>query len=175
MRLQHSSSRVRSTIAAFACACALACIAIPAWAGIENPADAAAVNAVHLDMGLVKKLLAVNEELKAVPKSVQDEMEDEREMQKDDQGILRAPPVSAVLPKLERHPEFRTALAKNGLGGREYLLAMYAVVNGGFAAAFAKPGAEPSAADFAKWGVNPAHYRFCRDHMAEIKKLMSSD
>lgn len=174
MHPRRLASRARHAVASFACACALACLSLPALAGIEHPADAAAVNAVHLDIALLKKVAAVTAELKSAPKSVQDQMDDESEMQKDDKGTLRAPPVSTLLPKLERHPEFRAALAKNGLDGRQYLLAAYALANGGFAAAFTKPGTEPAAADFAKWGVNPAHYRFCRDHMAEVKKLMSS-
>lgn len=153
----------------------LAGFAAPAFAGLEHPQDAGAVDAVHLDMALVKKIAGVNHELKDVPESVQDEIEEARELQKDDRGVLRSPPVAILLPKLERYPEFNAALARQGLTGRQFLLGLYAIVNGGFAAAFSKPGVEPSAAEFAKWGVNPAHYRFCRDHAAEIKRLLPND
>ena len=43
----------------FALALALACFAIPAWAGVENPRDTPAVQAVQFDMAMVKRLDAV--------------------------------------------------------------------------------------------------------------------
>lgn len=167
MSKTHSA---RNTVAVFLLAGLLAASVQPALAGIEHPADAAAVNAVQLDMALFDKLAAASRDLKELPGDARDELEAARGMEKDDAGVLRATKVSLLLQVLNRHPGFQAVLARHGLTGRQYFLGLYAITNGSFAVMLAGDG-EPAAADFAKWEINPAHYRFCKQHQAEISRL----
>lgn len=175
MRTPSRFIRAGCTVAAIACALALACLSTTAIAGMENPEDTTAVNAVHLDMALVHKLAAASADLKNVPKATHDAMEDAREMRKDEHGILWPPPIDAVVQQLDRHPEFKAAVGRQGLSGRQYLLGMYALLNGYFAAARVKGGDQATPANLAKWDVNPDHYSFGTDHFAEIRQLIPND
>lgn len=143
---------------AIAFALASACLVPPALAGVENPADRAAVRAVELDMGLIKRLDAVVTAL--------DEADDTPPL------FLRtrANKVPKTLPELEAElrtsPALQAAIAAQGFTPREYLLAAMAWTNAWLGYHLAKDGDKD-----ASTAASAAQMAFVERHYAELKAL----
>lgn len=142
---------------------ATAFVATPALAGVENPRDSAAVNAVRLDMPLVKRLVAVAK--------VQATLDDPPPL------FLRTKPgkVQKTLPELltELHgsPELEAAAKAQGFTPREYLVVAMAWANAWFGYHLKESGDDSAA----KMGVPEAQLRFVEQHLAELKALQNDD
>lgn len=153
----------RTLIGSLLLGLAVAFAAAPAIAGVENPRDSAAVNAVQLDMATVKRLVAVA--------NVQKTLDDPPLL------FLRTKPgkVQKTLPELiaELHgaPELEAAVKAQGFTPREYLVTAMAWANAWFGYFLAQSGDDAAT----KMGVPAAQLRFVEQHAAELKALQKAD
>lgn len=156
---------------AFAFAASMLGLAIStAWAASGNDAqdarDAAAVNAVKLDMTLVTRVANVSKQTHA---TLEKTCLLGRGSDTDKAGGLEV--CGDALGKL---PSLRQALAANGLSGRQFVLGYSALL----AAVMGGRGVMENATEgwngVRELGINPEHVRFYLAHHVEIDRLDAS-
>lgn len=155
LRAFHPS--VRRPLSGAVLAIALACCASPALAGVENPADTAAVHAVRLDMPLVKRLAAVQRAVEDV----------------DDAPHLYARTKEHKVPKTldelvaEVHtcPPLEAAIKAQGFTPESWLLAAMALADAGLGYQLRASGHEEM---LKGQNISEAHMAFIKAHLAEL-------
>ncbi len=148
------------------CRSALALVLILAagavHAGVEDPRDTAAVQAVTLDDALFQRYRETTGEL--IPA-----MDDQDAVMvvQDDQGRPRR--AATLAAELDASPIASRILASHHMSSHQYVLVFLALINGSMQAngmPFSdSEGEHPSD----RWGATRAQESFCRKHMAEIQ------
>lgn len=141
-----------------ALAVALACSAPPALAGIENPADTAAVHAVRLDMALVKRLVAVSRATERI--------EDAPPLYARTKEHKVPKTLDELVAEVHTSPPLEAAIKANGFTPRGYLLAAMAFVDAGVGYAMRLSGNEDM---LRSQNISEEHLAFIKAHYAELK------
>lgn len=142
-----------------ALALALACLAMPAWAGVENPRDTPAVQAVQFDMAMVKRLDAVRQ-------AVEDIDDTPPLFMRTKPGKVQKT-LDELLVELHTSAALEAAVKAQGFTPRQYLLGAMAWANAWFAYHLAKTGDN----DHDRMNASPSQLRFVEQHYAELKAL----
>lgn len=135
----------------------IACLASPAWAGMENPADTPTIHAVRMDMALVKRLAAAQ-------RAVGD-IEDAPPL------YMRTKPnhvpktLDELVAELRTCPRCEAAVKAQGFTPGEYLAASLAFGDAMLGYQFRMSGN----AEFIKdQNISETHMAFVKAHYAEL-------
>ena len=138
-------------------ALALACFGPPALAGTENPANTPEIHAVHLDMPLVKRLVAVQK--------VTDKIEDAPPLYTRTKENKVPKTLDELVAEVHTCPPLEAAIKAQGFTPREYLAASLAFVDALFGYGFRLSGDE----QYLKGqDISEAHMAFIKAHYKEL-------
>lgn len=136
----------------------LACLAAPALAGTENPADTPEIHAVHLDMSLLKRLVAVQ---KAI-----DKIEDVPPLYTRTKENKVPKTLDELVAEVQTCPPLEAAIKAQGFTPRKYLAASLAFIDASFGYQFRQSGNEQYLKD---QNISEAHMAFIKAHYEELK------
>ncbi len=156
---------LRHGLGAFTLAFTLAAVSPTASAGMENPRDTAAVQAVALDVELLHHIIAISQEARAALDG-----QDSVFYLRDEHNRPRT--VDAIVAELSARPGVMAVLKRHRLDVRQYVLATLALMNGYLAAMRIRSTGESSWSQLDQWGVSKEHARFCMDHLDEIQRTL---
>lgn len=160
MQWFHPRASRRGALPGLFLASALACFTAPALAGVENPADTPKVHAVHLDMQLVKRLVAVQR--------ATDKVEDLPPLYMRTKEHKVSKTLDELVAELHTSPPLEAAIKAQGFTPKEYLVSMMAFIDATFGYQFRLEGNE----DYVKQqNISEAHLAFVKAHFEELKKV----
>lgn len=140
----------------------IACLATPAWAGMENPADTPAIHAVRLDMALVKRIAAVQR--------ATGEIEDAPPL------YMRTKPnhvpktLDELVAEVRTCPACEAAIKAQGFTPREYMAAALAFGDAMLGYQFRASGNEEYTRN---QNISETHMAFIKAHYAELTATLS--
>lgn len=163
-RILSLPSPLRRAFAVLAVATMLALVAPLASAGVENPRDTPAVHAVHMDMDLMRKIVAINKE--------RDGLEQDSDLFMRTKANHVQKTLDELIAEVHANPPLEAIIARHGLSTREYLLAAMAFSDAGIGLAMTESGE----ADYVrKQHVSAEHMAFIKAHQDEIAQLGGDD
>lgn len=135
----------------------MACLATPAWAGMENPSDTPTIHAVRLDMALVKRLAAVQR--------VTGEIEDAPPLYMRTKANRVPKTLDELVAEVRTCPACEAAIKAQGFALREYMAATLAFADAMVGHQFRVSGN----AEFIKdQNISETHMAFVKVHYAEL-------
>lgn len=138
----------------------LPCFIAPALAGTENPADTPAVHAVHLNMPLVKRLLAVQR--------ATEHIEDLPPLYARTKPGKVPKKIDELVAEVHTSPPLEAAIKAQGFTPREYLLGSLALIDATFGYQFRLSGHE----EYLKGqNISEQHMAFIKAHYQELTAL----
>ena len=142
--------------------CSLGSVPTQVFADATNPQATAAVRSVKLTDALLKRMSAATLEATAALRDKDSVMS-----LTDDQDRPRT--IDALIAEVEASPEAQTALARQHLSSREFVLTSLALING-YSAAI---GMQATHTLDARTGATPEQMHFCQQHMPQIAAMYS--